>query len=175
MLFFVSEIPAALLLHGAAGAGGAPMHASQHSIKYRRWRSPPTNPTPFPPPPQENVIGPLLSISVTSKPLLQRFPPPHPALSAKNIGEASHPGPAGARSLLRITMRPSTVSFQKSTNNLLLEITFSGIHLPAGQKASLYFSVFIQGISSEGVYMCISLLSASCVWVEAEDSEAAVF
>ncbi|TWW56666.1 Low-density lipoprotein receptor-related protein 1 [Takifugu flavidus] len=57
---------------------------------------------------------------------LNCFPLPtlNTSLSAKNIGEASHPGPERARSLLRITMSPSTVSFQNSTNNLLLETTF---------------------------------------------------
>lgn len=48
------------------------------------------------------------------------------SLSAKNRGEPSHPGPARPRSLLRITMSPSTVSFQKSTNNLLPKSSFCG-------------------------------------------------
>lgn len=82
----------------------------------------------------------LLTISVTSKPPLQRFPLPthNTSLSAKNIGEASHPGPARARSLLRITMSPSTVSFQKSTNNLLLLWAFI---YPLDTKL-LYISLF---------------------------------
>lgn len=64
------------------------------------------------------------------------------SLSAKNIGEASHPGPERARSLLRITMSPSTVSFQNSTNNLLLETTFCGPLFTFWIKVSVYSCMF---------------------------------